>query len=378
MAKQGGGGAPQQEGGGSSGNDPMFMMAFCIGVMCLLWFTREYYFPLIFKLKYYELIFASYFIKVDPNLIGNIINAQYNPTALDQTQFFALVTAAGTYINYPIAIISVILGFTAFIKNPTNKFNKSFTMSSFRLQEKVNFPQIIPPSKLDLINTDIHEGPWASASTPMAFAKKNDLLDIIVNPKPNPLLGEIGKIAKLRESRARQVFAMQLGYIWNGPDQLPIHTKALFAVFAAAANQDRKTAIQFLRQFNTALEFNNTPDYTGVEELLAKHKNSKIIKKVEQRHAYVMTVMAGTLEIARSTGVLACADFLWLKTVDRQLWYMLNNVGRRAAFPECAGAIAHWRIESRMQRKLISPMIEEAVKALKLALTEIIYQDEND
>lgn len=88
--------------------------------------------------------------------------------------------------------------------------------------------------------------------------------------------------------------------------------------------------------------------------------------------------MASLLESARTNGVLACSDFLWLKTVDRPLWYMLQNVGRRAAFSEVAGAVAHWRIESRMQKRLMSPMIEEAVKALKIALSEIIYQDEEN
>lgn len=375
MAKQGGGGG-QQEGG--NGNDPMFIMAFFIGVICLLWFTREYYFPLIFKFKYYELLFANYFVSVDPKLIVAVINAQYNPNALDQNQFFDLLNMVGDYFKYPVAMLSIIFAAIIYVKSPSNKFNKSFSMTTFRAQEKVNYPQIIAASKLDLINTSIFEGPWASALTPMSFAKKNDLLEIIVNPKPNRILGEAEKIAKLREPRARQIFAAQLGYLWNGADQLPIHTKALYAVFAAAANQDRQPAIALLRQFNSALEYSNTPDYKGVEELLAKHKNSKLMKKVEQRHAYVMTILAATLELARSNGVLPCADFLWLKTVDRPLWYMLNNVGRRSAFPECAGAIAHWRIESRMQKKIVSPMIEEAVKALKLALTEIIYEDEND
>ena len=113
-------------------------------------------------------------------------------------------------------------------------------------------------------------------------------------------------------------------------------------------------------------------------KLLKKHKDAKLIKKLESRHAYVSTVMAALLELARTDGVLATADFLWLKTIDRQLWYILNNVGRRAAYPEVAGAIAHWRIESRMQRKLITPMIEEAVKALKLAIAEIIYPQDDD
>ncbi len=375
MAKQGGGGGGggQQEGG----SDSLSIMVFFTGILLVLWITRAYYFPYIFKLKYYELVFINKFVTVDPNAATALINAIYNPTQLNQAELLYVLGIAGNYFKYPVAVIFAIFALIIYIKSPTNKFNKTFTMSSFREQEKVNYPQIIPPSKLDLINTKISEGPWASAMTPMFFAKKHDLLEIITDPNPNRI-GEELKIPRLIESRARQLFASQLGYIWTGPENLPLHTKALYAAFIAAANHDRKNAIEFLRQINMSLEFGTAPNFKGTEELLAKHKDSKVVKKMQPRHAYVMTMMAAALELARSNGVLACADFLWLKTVDRNLWYMLNNVGRRSAFPEVAGAIAHWRIESRMQRKLMSPMIEEAVKALKIALLEIIYNEENE
>jgi intracellular multiplication protein IcmP len=175
-----------------------------------------------------------------------------------------------------------------------------------------------------------------------------------------------------------KLFASQLGYVWQGADKLPVHNKALFSIFAAIANQDRKPALDLLRQINYSLEYKTSPNFTGFEELYNKYKDSKIVKKIESRHAYVMTVMAALLAVARTDGVLATADFLWLKEIDRPMWYMLNNVGRRAAFPEVAGAIAHWRIETRMQRKLMTPMIEEAVKALKIAIEEIIYPEDED
>jgi len=379
MAQQGGGGAPPQDsGGGSNSNDMMFIVVFFVGVILVLWITREYYFPILFKFKYWELLAVNYFVPVDSAVVSGVLQAEYDPSSLTQNQFFTILNLVGSYYKYPVAIILGILGLIIFIKSPGNKFSQTFNMQNFREHEKTNWPQIIAASKVDLVKTPATEGPWASSLSPMEFAKQHKLLDIIVNPNPNPLLGELGKVAKLREGAARQIFAAQLGYVWQGPDSLPVHTKALFAIFAAIANQDRDEAFALLRQYNTSLQYKDAPNYSGYEKLLEKHKNSKLIKKIENRHSYVMTVMAALLELARTDGVLACADFLWLKTVDRQLWYMLNNVGRRSAYPEVAGAVAHWRIEARMQRKLITPMVEEAVKSLKVALTEIIYQDEND
>lgn len=372
--------APQGGGGdqGSNSNDLMFVVIFVVALFAVLWITRAYYFPIIFKIKELELVFANYFVQVDPRLYSNIIMAQIDPNSLNQEKFFLLLRFVGDYYKYPIALILFILAVFIFLKSPGNKFSKTFSLASFRDQEKTNWPQIIPASKVDLINSDIKQGEWASASTPMEFAKKNELLEIIVNPNPNPILKELAKVAKLKESRARQVFAAQLGHLWQGPDKLPIHTKALFAIFAAIANQEVTAPHALLRQYNISLEYQKIPDFTGYEPLLEKYKDSKVIKKIEKQHAYVLTIMAALLEIARTNGVLACADFLWLKIVDRQLWYMLQNVGRRGAFPEVAGAVAHWRIESRMQKRLISPMIDEAVKALKTAITETIYHDEDD
>lgn len=370
---QGGGG-----GGGTGGNDMLWIAAFFAFILVALWISRESYFPYIFKIKYYELKFVSYFIHVDTYIFQEILNAQFDPKYLTWQQFAFLLGKIGSYYNWPIAITLFILAIMLYLRTPSTKFIHNFNLHSFREKQKVNYPQIIPPSKSDLIKQDINSGPWASSKTPLLFARENKLLDVIVNPNPNPLLGELPKVAKLKENKARQLFASQLGHIWQGPDKLPVHAKALFAIFAAIGNQDRKPAIDLLRQFNTSMNFKDKPDFRGYEELLEKYKDSKVVKKLESRHAYVMTVMAALLELARTDGVLATADFIWLKTVDRQLWYMLNNVGRRAAFPEVAGAIAHWRIESRMQRKLISPMVEEAVKALKMGIEEIIYPEDED
>lgn len=378
MSKQPQGGGGGGGGGGEGGNDAMWIAVFFAGLLVILWITRVHWFPYLLKFKYYELYAVSYFYNVDLNIFEQLIRAEFNPGEVEVDQAMYLMQQVGSTFNIPVIIILVIMAIAVYLKNPGSKFSKTFTINSFRDFQKKIYPQIIAPSKVDLIKADINEGPWASSYTPLQFARKYKLLDVIVNPNPNPLLGELPKVAKLKEGKARQVFAAQLGYMWQGVDKLPIHQKALFAVFAAIANQDRKTGIGLLKQFNVSLLYKDTPDFSGVEEVVKKYKNSKLIKKVEKRHAYVITFMAALLELARTDGVLASADFVWLKPIDRKMWYMLNNVGRRAAFSEVAGAIAHWRIESRMQRKLTTPMVEEAVKALKIGVNEIIYPEDDD
>jgi intracellular multiplication protein IcmP len=95
-----------------------------------------------------------------------------------------------------------------------------------------------------------------------------------------------------------------------------------------------------------------------------------------KQHAFVNTVMASMLMTARNDGVLASADFLWLKLVDRQLWFMLNSVGRKTPFAEVAGIFAHWHAELLLGQPIKIPVIEEAINGLELAISEVIYVPE--
>ena len=74
--------------------------------------------------------------------------------------------------------------------------------------------------------------------------------------------------------------------------------------------------------------------------------------------------------------MLAVAEFIWLKPLDRPLWYMLSSVGRQTVFPEVAGPFCHWLVERRLRRPLVVPMIQCAIDSLNEALAEFIYNPE--
>ena len=50
---------------------------------------------------------------------------------------------------------------------------------------------------------------------------------------------------------------------------------------------------------------------------------------------------------------------------------MLNCVGRQTPFSEVAGPFAHWRAEQVLGRASKVPMIDEAIKALEIAIKEV-------
>ena len=105
--------------------------------------------------------------------------------------------------------------------------------------------------------------------------------------------------------------------------------------------------------------------------VLKKYQQVENVQQVLSQHAYLLTAMASLLEASRDDGVMPSADFLWLKLVDRRLWYMLNCVGRQTPYVEVGGPFAHWVAEKVTGRRSLAPMIDEAIKGLEIAVKEV-------
>ncbi|GAI86113.1 unnamed protein product, partial [marine sediment metagenome] len=50
---------------------------------------------------------------------------------------------------------------------------------------------------------------------------------------------------------------------------------------------------------------------------------------------------------------------------------ILNSVGRQTPYTEAGGPFAHWLAEKAIRHPLRSPVVDEAVKALELAIKEV-------
>ena len=374
MAVAGGGGGGQQA---DSGLGPLWVVLAVFVGAWLLWVTAHAYLvTAIFKIRLAEIavysLFSSGLASVQNQIQGTL-------PAYATFSFVAQIShTVGQKIAIPLALLLIVLGGVLYRVSSNNRYRRVYSMNSLMQQEKNNWPQITPIIGLNLLNTHIHEGPWAMCMTPMQFAKKHNLLSQEVIPDETGLANRATIKATIDQGKATRVFTRQLGRPWRGVDALPIHAKALFAIFIAKANADRGPATQLIRQISASASNSGKLDFSGAEALLKKHQGSKIAQKIISKHGYELTVMASMLEIARMDGVLATAEFIWLKPVDRSLWFMLNNVGRRTAFTEVSGPIAHWLAEKLIGRPLLVPMVQEATIALVDAVAEVIYNPEQD
>ncbi len=312
-------------------------------------------------------------------LRDELLQARSNITEITFMNLVSLGNQAGDYVRIPLAALMVVLGILVYVSSSARIYRRTYNMQDFAKLESQNWPQISPVVNLDLIKTDIDTGPWAMALTPMLFCKKYKLLEEV---RPERKEGMSRKDwdrieVVLKRGATNKIFVTQLGPLWMGTEKLPPYARALFAVFAARINADTKAAQKLLKQLSES-SGSGTLNYAGVNELIKKHEKSKLVQNIVRSHAYGFTVMASMLLAARDDGVQASADFLWLKPVDRRLWYILNTVGRQTPFVEVAGIFAHWLAEKEAGRRLYVPMVEEATNAMVLALKEVIYRPDEE
>lgn len=375
--------AQQQQQGGGGGDNSLAPLWITAGLFILGWviwyYTHSYIAAVILKIKLVEASFISLFAS-SATAIANGIHA-ISPAAYGNLSFGQLVNisnSVGYYYQYPVAIGIGILAIIIYFSQPAVRFRRTYTMQSIAAQESKNWPQITPVVNVNLIEEDVRKGPWAMALTPLEFAKNHNLaIQERILPSDMMLSSRAQIVLSLKRGEAERIFSIQLGRPWINPDQTNIQTQAIFAILASRIDGNREASDVLLKQISQSAGSGKL-DFSGVKELLRKHKDNKKVLKIRQTHAYVLTVMASLLELARKDGVFATADFLWLKAVDRPLWYMLNSVGRQTAVVEVAGPFAHWLAEIELGHKIYVPMVKSAVNALEIALKEMIYRPEEE
>ena len=101
----------------------------------------------------------------------------------------------------------------------------------------------------------------------------------------------------------------------------------------------------------------------------ARHKDVLSEKSMATHAAYELPWFMALLYRARQKGVLASSQFLWLRPMDRPLWYALNQCGGRAAWVEGFAAWAHYMAEEQEGKALTEPHVAPAVASLKEALS---------
>ena len=212
---------PPQGGGGGGGQKPsvdnhmgpiwVIVGLFVVGFIIWVW-ARGPLIRAFCYLKLFELAIIGFFTNKAALLEITVRQIMLSPTTVSVTQLTTMATAVGSYLFIPVMIILLVMAIVLYFRSSTSNFRHIYTMKSLQNTERVLWPQITPVMKLDLVKEHIEKGKWAMAMTPMQFIKHYKLFkEEAAVADETQLKKDIKIIVKVKKTRARQLFAMQLG-----------------------------------------------------------------------------------------------------------------------------------------------------------------------
>ncbi|MDO5538311.1 MAG: hypothetical protein Q4F72_12390, partial [Desulfovibrionaceae bacterium] len=278
--------------------------------------------------------------------------------------------------------------------SPSDVYRRTLTMRDL-MRENVPFAPCIAPALNwpgGILNEPLDSGPWRAGRQPLQLAAECGLL---VPPGPHPvpiaaeeLLGSdhlarldspwLGREADglaLDRERAARFYASQLDLPWQGWERLPAHLRKLCGAWALFAVDDKDLARRLMDDLSLSFRgpeearpgrfVRHAPFWEpaapahgcGIDASLTRGQiravsralaDPSLRKDLRPHSLWRDTFLLALYERARTRGVLATPEFLWLRPVDRQLYYLCNNVGRRTAWPEIAGVWAHYQAETAL------------------------------
>lgn len=284
---------------------------------------------------------------------------------LDGTTLGAISTLAMTPLRWVFIGLLALMALWALLWGPGTQFRRKLGLEALIPQQARNFPIIEPfvrfnPSKM----------PQRPPGAPVP--EKLPMFAEALSPEEWLVYNGIPVVDNrhVNEEAAAQAFTRQLGAPWQGPNALEPYMQVLLAAFCLKTARKRRDSEQMLGR--TALCWSHDKglmlDRNLVREarkiLRDKNLAGKTLARCNQ-HAFQVTAMIRALATAREEGgVLAPAEFLWLRGFDRALWYPLNNIGRQSYHMEALGAMAHYKAEKIVQRPIPRPKVDDAVLSI--------------
>ncbi|MCB9990538.1 MAG: type IV secretion system protein [Rhodospirillales bacterium] len=269
-------------------------------------------------------------------------------------------------LRIPIVAIIGLMGLWSVTAGPGTQYRRKMNIDSLIVAQSKNFPAIFPFIKFNPGKQPPRApGSPVPADLPLFAEALGPEEWVAYNQIPIP-------DGKLDENATYIAFTRQLGPRWQGPLRLPPYKQVLLAAFCLKASRKRKECDDMLGRLSMCwsqeAKLQLSKDKTLLKEARAilKDKNlaGSVLSKCNQ-HAFQTTALIRGLQTAREEGgVLAPAQFVWLRGYDRHLWYPLNNLGRQAFHMEALGAMAHFKAEKMTQRPIPTPKLDNAVRSI--------------
>ena len=313
------------------------------------------------------------------------------------------------------AVLLLFLAGCGFFLSPAERYRRTLSMERLLRHNVSLYPSIAPVLNWgkSLLEESLDKGPWRLAMQPLQFVACHGLLKDDRDKKPlgHDLLltaDELGNLdspvlsgtvpCHFDRAEAQRIFCTQLGPRFHGFSRMPHYLQALVIAFMLFSMDRKREAQEILDSLS--LSFRPPREARGFElsrhfpfvrfpkkgrksyvlqariplsqkEIRSLWENEGIQKAVRAHNAYTNLLVLAIYACARRKGVLPTAEFLWLKPVNRGLFYLLNNYGRRTCWVEIAGAWTHYQAEEALagvQSDFCADMLPEEEKMVQEAV----------
>lgn len=411
MSRQGGGGGEKT----FSFDDPAILLGIFAAVYILCWaawyFAHRQISTVYMYIRYAQLwVFNALGSVIDLPGVSNIHNwvqRMCEPDGLISvchrdftTVQWRDISDSSIAINVASLVILVYFCFRMFARanktHPKLNYTKSHNIKSFVKESKELYPHLRMFSELDLIAEPLDHPVFGMSLTSRQFAYKHRLISGWKD------MGDGSWTPTLDREKATQVFRLQLGKHWTKSTELSPGETLLAAIaiprvaatdstlddaaFKSAMKDSEDLVKWCWDQFKAppkttkkgkGKEEQGDPyawlrpeiDLTKPREVILKHIGHPNVQTIIEHHAFNRTVIFGLFMQARRLGVLQPAEMRWLRFFDRELWYILETIGRQAGYAEAAAVLSHYLYESKSAAALAEPQLDKAVNGLDLAMT---------
>lgn len=300
--------------------------------------------------------FTDYYAPLDANVVGA------DPATVTGAAIWRLFTYVGGAVRWPAAGLLAALALLVLLCAPSRRFRRKLDLDTLPFAQSVlhRYATAFVGRRQDMVAPRIEGGPRPSD---VALHAPEWIRAHAWDPRRG-----------YRQDWARRELACQLGPVWAGVERAAPHVRCLFAGFALHAARHREDAACFLGELAEALPHtkgDQVPELPGAvvaqaDLILRDPALAGPCAEVAACHAFQSTALLGVLAHARKrAGVMAPAQFNWLKLVDRRLWYALHSLGMSNPYVEARGARDHHAAECLLGEPIHAPSIDRAALGLQ-------------
>ncbi len=254
--------------------------------------------------------------------------AAADPSGATLRDLYGMGRAIGLFVRIPATAFILLLAGICTVRAAPSRFKHAFDLDGLMREQASSF-------RTGAAHVARHlrlVAPASGEPRPADFALT-----------PEEWLARFGRrqVSSFDQAAAHNALRHQLGPRWTAPEAAEPAVRCLFTAFALHMAERRDEALRLLGTLAAGLGDQGEDRAEGPDKPLALDRavvaqadailsgmNAEDARGVASRHAYTNPAMMELLvEARRRAGVLAPAQFAWLKLVDRRLWYALHSLG---------------------------------------------------